>query len=148
MSFVQGATNSFKIGLADGVFNFGSTGDTSYKIALYTAAASLNADTTAYSSANEATGGNYVAGGQTLTITQVPTTGGLTGSPVTVYWSFANVAWTGAITARGALIYRDLGGGSTASVCVLDFGSDKTSVNTFTVQFPTANSSDSILRIT
>jgi hypothetical protein len=147
MSLTQGATNSFKVGLASGDFSFDSLVDTSYKIALYTGNANLGPDTTAYTTDGEASGGSYVAGGSTLTITQIPTLGNQTGSTAAAYWSFANVAWTGAITARGALIYKDLGGGSTASVCVLDFGSDKTSTTTFTVQFPTAAYNTAILRI-
>jgi hypothetical protein len=143
----QGATNTFKTGLANGSFSFSNTGDTSYKIALYTGAATLGPDTTGYTTNGEATGGSYTAGGSTLTITQVPTLGNQTGSTAAAYWSFANVTWTGSITARGALIYKDLGGGSTASVAVLDFGSDKTSANTFVVQFPTASSTTAILRI-
>lgn len=145
--FTQGATNTFKTGLANGTFSFSNTLDTSYKIALYTGSANLGPDTTAYTATGEATGGNYAAGGATLTITQVPTQGNQTGSTAATYWSFANVSWTGVITARGALIYKDLGGGNTASVCVLDFGSDKTSALTFVVQFPATTSSTSILRI-
>ena len=147
MSLTQGATNTFKTGLANGTFSFSNTGDTSYRIALYTGSANLGPDTTAYTSSGEATGGSYMAGGATLTITQVPTLGNQTGSTAAAYWSFANVTWTGTITARGALIYKDLGGGNTASVAVLDFGSDKTSANTFVVQFPTSSSSTAILRI-
>jgi hypothetical protein len=147
MSLTQAATNSFKTGLANGSFSFSNTGDTSYKIALYTGAANIGPDTTAYTTSGEATGGSYTAGGSTLTITQIPTLGNQTGSTAAAYWSFANVTWTGAITARGALIYKDLGGGNTASVAVLDFGSDKTSANTFVVQFPTSSSTTAILRI-
>lgn len=143
----QGATNTFKTGLADGLFSFSDVLDTSYKIALYTGNANIGPDTTGYTTDGEASGGSYVAGGSTLTITQVPTQGNQTGSTAATYWSFANVSWTGAITARGALIYKDLGGGSTLSVCVLDFGSDKTSATTFTVQFPSATYSTAILRI-
>ena len=147
MSLTQGATNTFKTGLANGSFSFSNTGDTSYKIALYTGAANIGPDTTSYTSSGEATGGSYTAGGSTLTITQVPTLGNQTGSTAAAYWSFANVTWTGTITARGALIYKDLGGGNTASVAVLDFGSDKTSANTFVVQFPASSSTTAILRI-
>ena len=143
----QGATNTFKTGLADGLFSFSDPLDTSYKIALYTGNANIGPDTTGYTTSGEASGGSYVAGGSTLTITQTPTQGNQTGSTAATYWSFANVSWTGNITARGALIYKDLGGGSTLSVCVLDFGSDKTSANTFTVQFPTAAYNTAILRI-
>lgn len=145
MSLTQGATNTFKVGLASGDFDFTTN---TFKIALYTGSASLGPDTTAYTTSGEASGGSYVAGGATLTITQVPTLGNQTGSTAAAYWSFANVTWTGAITARGALIYKDFGGGSTSSVCVLDFGSDKTSVNSFTVQFPTSAYNTAILRIT
>jgi len=147
MSLTQGATNTFKTGLANGTFSFSNTGDTSYKIALYTGSANIGPDTTAYTASGEASGGSYTAGGSTLTITQVPTIGNQTGSTAAAYWSFANVTWTGTITARGALIYKDLGGGNTLSVCVLDFGADKTSATSFVVQFPTANSSNAILRI-
>jgi hypothetical protein len=144
MALTQGATNTFKVGLASGDFDF--TTDT-FKIALYTGNANLGPDTTVYTTSGEASGGSYVAGGATLTVTQVPTIGNQTGSTAAAYWSFANVSWTGSITARGALIYKDLGGGSTATVCVLDFGSDKTSTNTFTVQFPVAAYNTAILRI-
>jgi len=123
----------------NGSFDFSA--DTFY-IALYTNAASLNASTTAYTANGEATGGNYVAGGLPLTVTQTPTTGP-TGT--TAYISFGNVSWTGTITARGALIYK---AGDNGAVCVLDFGSDKTSTSTFTVQFPAATNSSAIIRIT
>lgn len=139
----QGATNTFKVGLASGSFDF--TTDT-FKIALYTGNATLGSDTTTYTATGEASGGSYAAGGSTLTVTQVPTIGNQTGSTAAAYWSFANVSWTGAITARGALIYKD-DGITNPSVCVLDFGSDKTSSTTFTVQFPTSTSSTAILRI-
>ena len=138
-------TNTFKTGLLDGVFNF-DTGTTQvYKIALYTNAATLNADTTAYTSTGEATGGNYSSGGQILTISQIPTIGNQTGI-ATTYLSFSNAAWTGSITARGALIY--LANGTTnPTVCVLDFGADKTSSSTFTVQFPAVTNTSAIIRI-
>ena len=123
----------------NGSFDFSA--DTFY-IALYTNAASLNASTTAYTANGEATGGNYVAGGLPLTVTQTPTTGP-TGT--TAYISFGNVSWTGTITARGALIYK---AGDNGAVCVLDFGADKTSSSTFTVQFPAATNSSAIIRIT
>ena len=139
------ATNTFKTGLLDGVFNF-DTGTTQvFKIALYTNAATLDATTTAYTSTGEASGGDYAAGGQVLTISQAPTTGNQTGI-ATTYLSFANAAWTGVITARGALIY--LANGTTnPSICVLDFGNDKTSSSTFTVQFPAVTDTSAIIRI-
>ena len=138
-------TNTFKTGLLDGTFDFGTGTTQVYKIALYTNAATLNADTTAYTSTGEASGGNYAAGGQVLTVSQVPTIGNQTGI-ATVYLSFTNAAWTGSITARGALIY--LANGTTnPAVCVLDFGSDKTSTNTFTVQFPAVTNTSAIIRL-
>ena len=138
-------TNTFKTGLLDGVFNF-DTGTTQvFKIALYTNSATLNADTTAYTSTGEVIASGYTAGGQTLVISQVPTIGNQTGA-ATTYLSFTNAVWSGAITARGALIY--LANGTTnPTVCVLDFGADKISANTFTVQFPAVTNTSAIIRI-
>ena len=146
MSFTGNwTTNTFKTGLLDGVFNFDTGTSQVYKIALYTNAATLDATTTAYTSTGEATGGNYSAGGQVLVVSQIPTIGNQTGA-ATTYLSFTNAAWTGSITARGALIY--LANGTTnPTVCVLDFGSDKTSTNTFTVQFPAVTNTSAIIRI-
>ena len=127
MAFTGNFTcNTFKTGLMNGTFNFTSG---SFYLALYTNSAALNEDTTAYTATGEASGGNYVAGGNLLTIAQVPTVG----NGDTAFISFNNTSWTGAITARGALIYKIGAGGA---VCVLDFGADKTSTATFTVQFP------------
>jgi len=133
-------TNAFKTGLMDGTFNFTSG---SFYLALYTNSATLDATTTAYTATGEASGGNYVAGGNLLTIAQAPTIGSQTGA-ATAYISFSNTSWTGAITARGALIYKAGAGGA---VCVLDFGADKTSTATFTVQFPSVTSTSAIIRI-
>ena len=138
-------TNTFKTGLLDGTFNFNTGTTQTYNIALYTNAATLDATTTAYTSIGETSGGNYAAGGQALTISQIPTIGNQTGI-ATVYLSFGNAAWTGSITARGALIY--LANGTTnPAVCVLDFGNDKTSASTFTVQFPAVTNTSAIIRI-
>jgi len=134
-------TNAFKTGLMDGTFNFTSG---SFYLALYTNSATLDATTTAYTATGEASGGNYVAGGNLLTIAQAPTIGSQTGA-ATAYISFDNTSWTGAITARGALIYKAGAGGA---VCVLDFGADKTSTATFTVQFPAVTNTSAIIRIT
>ena len=142
MAFTGNFTcNTFKTGLMNGTFNFTSG---SFYLALYTNSASLNEDTTAYTATGEASGGNYVAGGNLLTIAQAPTIGSQTGA-ATSYISFDNTSWTGAITARGALIYKAGAGGA---VCVLDFGADKTSTATFTVQFPSITSTSAIIRIT
>ena len=141
MTIAQSATNTFKVGLPSGTFNFGT--DT-FKIALYTGAASIGPDTTEYTTTGEVVASGYTAGGNTLTVSQTPTIGNQTGV-ATVYLSFSNVTWTSALTARGALIYKS--GGSNPTVCVLDFGADKTSTTTFTVQFPAATDTAAIIRI-
>jgi hypothetical protein len=139
------ATNTFKTGLLDGVFNFNTGTSQVFKIALYTNAATLDATTTAYTSTGEITSSGYTAGGQTLVISQIPTIGNATGA-ATTYLSFDNAVWSTATTARGALIY--LANGTTnPTVCVLDFGSDKTSTSTFTVQFPAVTNTSAIIRL-
>ena len=132
--------NSLKSGLANGTINF-STG--TFKLALYTNSATLDASTDSYTSTGESTGGNYVAGGQTVTATigtDNTSTAGIT------YINFSSPSWTGSITARGALIYQS--GGSNPAVCVLDFGSDKISNGTFTVQMPQNTSTSALIRLT
>jgi hypothetical protein len=141
MAIAQGATNTFKVGLLDGTFDLAAG---SFKIALYTGAASIGPDTTAYTTDGEVVASGYTAGGEALTISQVPTIGNQSGN-ATAYLSFSNVTWTSSLTARGALIYQ-VGSGNPA-VCVLDFGADKTSTTTFTVQFPAATNTSAIIRI-
>ena len=137
MSFTGNwACNTFKIGLMDGTFDF--VNDTFY-MALYTNAATLDATTTAYTSTGEVVATGYTAGGLALTVAQTPTVGN---SGNTAYVSFNNAVWNAALTARGALIYTTAG-----AVCVLDFGSDKTSTTTFTVQFPAVTNTSAIIRI-
>ena len=136
-------TNTYKNGLNTGSFNLGTGTTQVFKIALYTNSASLDYSTTAYTSTGEVVASGYTAGGQTLTISQVPTVGS---SGTTSYYSFSNVSWSGAITARGALIYLSNGGTNPAMI-VLDFGSDKTSTTTFSVQFPAATNTTAIIRI-
>ena len=131
--------NTFRTGLLNGTFNF--TSGTFY-IALYTNEATLDASTTAYTTTGEVVASGYTAGGELLTINQVPTTGNAPNT--TAYFSFANASWTGAITARGALIYK---AGDNGAICVLDFGSNKTSTTTFVVQFPAATNTTAIIRI-
>ena len=131
--------NVFKTGLMNGTFNF--TSGTFY-IALYTNAATLDASTTAYTATGEVVASGYTAGGLALTIAQAPTVGN---SGSTAYISFDNAAWTSALTARGALIYQS--GSGNPAVCVLDFGADKTSTATFTVQFPAVSNTSAIIRI-
>lgn len=139
---------SFKNELLYGVHDFdASTGDT-FKIALYTSSATLDASTTAYSATNEASGTGYSAGGQALTNVN-PTTSG-----TTAFTDFADETFTTAtITARGALIYNTTPNTTSISVSnpavvVLDFGADKTSTaGDFTIVFPTADASNAIIRI-
>lgn len=143
MPIQQGATNAFRTGLATASFNFNS--DT-FKIALYSGAADLGPTTATYTTANEISGTGYVAGGEALTVSVVPTTG-TNPNNTTTYLSFANVTWNpAAFTCRGALIYK-FDGVTNPTVCVLDFGADKTCTTTFTVQFPAATSADAIIRI-
>lgn len=133
------ACNTFKTGMMNGTFNFTSG---TFKIALYTNAATLDATTTAYTSTGEVVASGYTAGGLALTIAQVPTVGN---SGTTAYISFNNAVWTSSLTARGALIYQTTTGNP--AVCVLDFGSDKTSSATFTVQFPDPSNTSAIIRL-
>lgn len=142
MAITQALPTSFKVELLTGTHNFtASTGDT-FKIALYTSSATLDASTTVYTTSNEvATGGNYTAGGNTLT-NVTPTASG-----TTAITDFNDTTWSSAtITARGALIYNS--SKSDKAVAVLDFGSDKTSTNgDFTIIFPTPDASNAIIRI-
>ena len=131
--------NTLRSGLISGSFNFST--DT-FKLALYTNAATLNAQTTEYSATGEASGGDYAPGGQLVTAT---VSSGINANQQNVaYVDFSSPSWTGAITARGALIYNSTTG---AAVCVLDFGSDKTATNTFTVTFPAATSTAAVIRL-
>lgn len=138
----QALCTSFKVELLQGIHNFtASTGDV-FKLALYTSSATLGASTTTYSSTNEVpNSGTYSAGGGVLT-NITPTSSG-----TTAFADFADRSFTSAtITARGALIYNSTD--SNRSVVVLDFGGDKTSTSgTFTIQFPTADASNAIIRI-
>lgn len=132
----QTACTVFKVNLLNGAENF-TTG--TYKIALYTALADLNADTLVYTTSNEISGTGYSAGGETLT-NIVPTS-----SNNVAYISFDPITWNPAsFTARGALIYNSA---TNAAVAVLDFGSDKTATNTFTVTFPVATASSAVIRL-
>jgi len=143
MAITQAMCTSFKVGILNGNFNFGTGTSQTFKIALYTSSATLSAATTAYTTSNEVVGTGYTAGGQSLTISQVPTSSG-----TTAFIDFSDVTWaTATITARGALIY--LANGTTnPAVCVLDFGGDKTSTaGNFTVQFPINDASSAVIRI-
>jgi hypothetical protein len=139
MAIIQTQCTVFKVNLLKGVENFNTGTAYVYKIALYTANATLNADTLVYTTDDEITGTGYTAGGKVLAPT-VPTSGS-----DTAYISFANVTWDpAAFTTRGALIYNST---TNAAVAVLDFGSDKTTTTTFVVTFPTATATTAIIRI-
>ena len=134
---------SFKVELMRAVHNFTTGTGNTFKLALYDNSASFTAATTAYTATNEvANSGTYSAGGGTLT-NVTPTSSG-----TTAFTDFADLSFTSAtITAYGALIYNDSAAGD-PSVCVLDFGGAKTSTNgTFTIIFPTADSTSAIIRI-
>lgn len=143
MAITQAMCTSFKKALLDGEMDFSSDTAQTFKIALFTSSATLDATTTAYSTTNEVVGTGYTAGGNTLTISTNPTTSG-----TTAFLDFADTTWAAAtITARGALIYK-ADGATNPAVAVLDFGSDKISTaGDFTIQFPTADASNAILRI-
>jgi len=133
------ACNTFKSGLPSGTFVI-STASSNLYISLYTNGATLNAETAGYTTSGEVVASGYTAGGNALVVTVNPIPG------ATAFFSFANAAWSSALTARGALIYlKD--NVTNPAICVLDFGSDKTSTTTFTVQFPTADSTSAIVRI-
>ena len=131
---------SFKKEVLEGLHDF-NVGANTYKLALYDNNASFTAATTVYTATNEISGTGYSAGGGTLTNID-PTTSG-----TTAFIDFADLTFSSAtITARGALIYNSTNGNRT--VCVLDFGSDKTSTaGDFTIVFPTADASNAIVRI-
>ena len=149
MAITSAVCSSFKQELLQGKHDFDSSGGDTFKIALYTSSATLGASTTDYSATNEITndaGSAYVAGGATLT------NAGVSLSGTTAFTDFSDVSYSSAsFTANGALIYNtttDGGTGTTEAVCVIAFGGDKTATNgTFTIQFPTADASNAILRL-
>ena len=141
MAITQAMCTSFKSELLTATHNFTNGSGHTFKLALFTNAASLGAGTTAYSTSNEASGTGYSAGGNTLT-NVTPTTSG-----TTAFTDFVNTSFTSStITARGALIYNS--SQSDKAVCVLDFGSDKSSTaGTFAIIFPTPDANNAIIRI-
>jgi len=146
MAITSAVCTSFKKELLERKHDFNSTSAHTFKIALFTSAATLGASTTNYSSTNEVVGTGYTAGGTTLTNID-PTSSG-----TTAFIDFNDATWASAtITAAGALIYNtttDGGTGTTNAVAVISFGGDKTSTNgDFVVQFPTADATNAIVRI-
>ena len=133
---VQGQTTSFKKELYEAIHNF--TTDT-FKIALYTANATLNQDATVYTATGEITGTGYTATGQALVSPVVSSAEGV------AYISFNNISWpTSSFTTRGALIYNS--SKANRSVAVLDFGSDKVTTSTFTITFPVNTATSALIR--
>ena len=144
MAITSAICTSFKQQILVGTHDFTATTGDTFKLALYTSSATLGAATTAYSATNEITndaGSAYSAGGQDLTST----------TPVldssTAVCDFNDISWTSAsFTANGCLIYNS--SKSNKAVCAIAFGSDKTvTTGTFTIQFPTADASNAIIRI-
>jgi len=135
MSIVQTQTTSFKKELYEAVHNLST--DSIY-IALYDGNANLSADTTVYTTSNEVVADGYTAGGQELTGVAISSSG------YTAYVNWSNVSWTGAITARCALIYNVTQGNK--SLAVIDFGADKTSTTTFTVAMPVNTATTALIR--
>ncbi len=142
MAITTALCTSFKQELMEAVHNFKNSGGNTFNLALYTSSASLGAGTTAYTTSNEVSGTNYTAKGASLTRVDPSTSG------TTALTDFADLTFSNAtVTARGALIFNDSASGDPA-VCALDFGGDKTSTaGDFTIQFPTADASNAIIRI-
>ena len=141
MAFTGNYTcNSFKQQLFEGDFDFSATTTQTFKIALYTNDATLDQTTTAYTTTGEVVATGYTAGGELITPSLA-----IDSSTGIAYIDFSNASWSGAITARGALIYRVTTGNP--AICVLDFGSDKTSTTTFQVEFPPNTSTTSLIRL-
>jgi hypothetical protein len=159
MAITQAMTTSFKAQLLLAVHDFRPSADTGadvFKLALYTSAATLDANTTTYSASNEASGSNYSAGGLALTNTGVTATN-INANTGTGFCDFSDLTFPNvSVTARGALIYNTTPSANSnanttltnASVAVLDFGADKTSTDgDFTIIFPTNDASNAIIRI-
>ena len=145
MAITSAICTSFKVEILKAVHNFTASSGNTFNIALYDSSASLGASTTAYTTSEEITntsGSAYTAKGKALTsVTPVA-------SSTTAVCDFSDISWTSAsFTARGCMIFNDSASGD-PSVCCIDFGGDKTATSgTFTIQFPTANASDAIIRI-
>ena len=145
MAITSAVCNSFKVEVLQAEHNFTASSGNTFNLALYTSSATLNKSTTAYSSSNEITntsGSAYSAKGKALTsVTPALSTD-------TACCDFADVSWTSAsFTANGCLIFNDSATGDPA-VCAIAFGGDKTvSSGTFTIQFPTADATNAIIRL-
>ena len=145
MTIASAVCNSFKTEVLEAKHNFLASGGNTFNLALYTSSATLNKSTTAYSSSNEisnTSGSAYSAKGKALTSVNPALSGD------TACCDFADISWTSAsFTANGCLIFNDSASGDPA-VCAIAFGSDKTVTSgTFTIQFPTADADNAIIRI-
>ena len=144
MAITQAIANAFKKQLLEGDANFKSSGGDVFKLALYTSSATLNSSTTAFTNTNEVSNtGTYTSGGDKLTGQNTSIASGV------AIVDFADLSFTGVtLTARGAMIYNTSSAVTNATVCVLDFGGDKTATSgTFTIQFPAFTTAAAILRI-
>ena len=142
MAITQTICTSFKVALLNGEMDFIADTSQTFKLALFTSSATLDATTTAYSTTNEVSGTGYTAGGNTLTIAANPASSG-----TTAFLDFADTTFaSSSITARGALIYKS--GGGDPAIAVIDFGEDKqTSSADFVIQFGTADKTNAIVRV-
>ena len=142
MAISTAMCTTFKKEILEAVHNFKNSGGSTFNLALYTSSATLNASTTAYTTSGEATGTNYTAKGAALTRVDPSNDG------TTAITDFADLTFSNAtVTANGALIFNESASGDPA-VCSLAFGGDKTSTaGDFTIQFPTADASNAIIRI-
>jgi|TARA_A100001515_G_scaffold14711_2_gene10960 hypothetical protein len=142
MAITTAMCTTFKKELLEAVHNFKNSGGSTFNLALYTSSASLGASTTAYTTSNEVSGTGYTAKGASLTRVDPSNDG------TTAITDFSDLTFSSSsLTARGALIFNDSASGDPA-VCALDFGADKTSTSgDFTIQFPTADASNAIIRI-
>jgi|TARA_E500000318_G_scaffold22627_1_gene23079 hypothetical protein len=144
MAITQAIANAFKKQLLEGDASFKSSGGDVFKLALYTSSATLNSSTTAFTTSNEvANTGTYASGGDKLTGQNTSIASGV------AIVDFADLSFTGVtLTARGAMIYNTSSAVTNATVCVLDFGGNKTATSgTFTIQFPAFTTAAAILRI-
>jgi hypothetical protein len=141
MAIVQAFCNSCKAEILEGIHNFSNPGGHTFKVALYTASANLDATTTAYSATNEVSSTNYTAGGATLASVTPALVSGV------AVITFTNVTWTSVtFSALGAVIYNT--SAANRAICVLNFGTVQTAASqNFTIQWPTADNVNGILRI-
>ena len=156
MAITQAMCSSFKAELMLGVHDFRNASGDTFKIALYLSTADIDANTTAYTATNEASGTNYTAGGVSLVNTGVNVTN-INANTGTGFTDFSDAVFTNVnVTARGALIYNSTPSANgvantaltNAAVAVLDFGSDKTATDgDFTIIMPTNDASNAIIHI-